>query len=244
MIVEGGRTISLYLVGLNLKAFSRLTGLKVILRPITSCKKITGFTVLLMLAYLTVWPQNCDVDFPGSSNLTFSGACGGSTTSDLTLGNNQSLGNNDVFTFDAPTTINISGDLEVFSDGDGNIIIPAGVTVIVDGDIDLNAKNGGCESGSSCTLMFQVNGYLLINGALVNNLVTLFWTGTGTVEVKGSFENGSNGCMVCGLQCPYFPAGAECRDSGAGCGTDFCATVYGNPCFSDNIDPIISNCPR
>ena len=174
--------------------------------------------------------QTCDVDFPGSSSLDFSTECGGSSIDDLTLGKDTFMGDNDDFTFDSPATININGNFQVNAEGDGKIIIPAGVTVNVSGNFQLDAQNSGCESGSSCTFEFVVNGTLNVNSNLQNNLVTLIWSGTGTVDVDDSFEITSNGCMECGSTCPAFPAGSGgCSDDGDGCSIDFCVDGnYGN----------------
>ena len=185
--------------------------------------------LILCIASCALNAQNCEVDFPGSSTLTFSGECGGSTVDDLTLGKNTFIGDNDEFTFDSPATININGNFQVNAQGDGKIVIPAGVTVNVSGNFQLDAQNSGCESGNACTFEFVVEGTLNVNSNLQNNLVTLIWSGTGTVDVDDNFEISSNGCMECGSTCPAFPAGNSCTDDGDGCAIDFCVDGnYGN----------------
>ncbi|TDI69472.1 MAG: HYR domain-containing protein [Bacteroidetes bacterium] len=248
MIIEGGRIK--YAWGLQLLAivFGWLTGpIRVILLPKGELRSVR-FTILFAMVLVVCVPvlsQDCDVDFPGTSTLNFSATCGGSPIDNLTLGKNISLGDNDTFTFDAPAAINILGSLDVDAQGDGRIIIPAGVTVIIDGNMRLDPNTGGCESGNPCTFTIEVNGYLQILGDFRSNLVTLVWEGSGTVEVKDKFENSSNACMTCSVNCPSFPIGAGgCDDKGSGCTEDFCVSHYGSTnCGSDNIDPTITNCP-
>ena len=173
----------------------------------------------------------------------YSNACGGSTNN-LTLGKSIFMDDSDIFTFDAPSLINIQGNLDVFAQGDGTIIIPAGVMVIVDGNMKLDAKNGGCQENNGCTFTIVVNGTLQVNGSLQNNLVQLVWEGVGIVHVADKLENSSNGCMYCGLTCPRFPDGpGGCIDSGVVCSANFCANIYGVDCPIDIIDPVIDECP-
>jgi len=248
MIIEGGRIK--YAWGLQLLAivFGWLTSsIREILLPKGELGSVR-FTILFTLVLVVCFPvlsQDCDVDFPGTSTLNFSATCGGSSIDNLTLGKNISLGDNDTFTFDAPAAINILGSLDVDAQGDGRIIIPAGVTVIIDGNMRLDPQTGGCESGNPCTFTIEVNGILQILGDFRSNLVTLVWEGSGTVEVKDKFENSSNACMTCSVNCPSFPIGAGgCDDKGSGCTENFCVSHYGSTnCGSDNIDPTITNCP-
>jgi gliding motility-associated-like protein len=154
------------------------------------------------------------------------------------------MGDNDIFTFDSPSLINVQGNFTVSAEGDGKIVIPAGVTVIIDGNVQLDAKNGGCDKDFPCTFTIVVNGSLQVNGSLKNNLVNLIWEGSGTVPVTDRLENSSNGCMSCGVTCPQFPDGpGGCVDSGNGCSVDFCSTIYGTDCQIDSIDPVIVGCP-
>src|SRR3989337_1196122 len=90
--------------------------------------------MVLMCRILPVIGQNCDVDFPGTAIRYFSTSCGGSSSSNLELGKNIVMGDGDSFTFDVPT-INISGNLKINAQGSGKIIIPGGVTVNVDGNV-------------------------------------------------------------------------------------------------------------
>ena len=85
------------------------------------------------------WAKNCDVDFPGISNLSINSECGGSIDN-LNLGKDIYMGDGDVFTFDSPGTISISGSLGIFAQGDGTIVIPVGVTVNVSGNMQLDPQ--------------------------------------------------------------------------------------------------------
>ena len=132
----------------------------------------------------------------------------------------------------------------VSAQGDGRILIPAGVTVIIDGNVQLDAKNGGCQESNGCIFTIVVNGTLQVTGNLRNSLFELVWEGTGIVHVAEELENANNGCMNCGITCPQFPAGpGGCIDSGTACVTNFCTDIYGTDCSVDIIDPVISDCP-
>ncbi len=209
--------------------------------------RTTLFLFFTVGAMLTVYGQNCEVDFIGSSSQNYSGACAAATIDRLELGNTDYIGDNDVFTFDSPANITITEDLMINAEGNGKIIIPAGVTVNVGRHIKFIPRDGGCENGNACTFEIIVNGTL--NGAvdLENSLETLVWSGTGTVSITNHFENMTSGCMKCSDgSCPAFPTGVGCQDNGNNCGgADFCADSYGNstPTQNDVTPPVISNCP-
>jgi gliding motility-associated-like protein len=153
------------------------------------------------------------------------------------------MSNGDVFTFDVPV-VNISGNLHVDASGSGKIVIPSGVTVNVDGNVDLHPKNSECTASNPCIFEIEVNGTIIISGNLQNDLVTLVWSGSGTVIADDDFKNSSNGCMQCGAGgCPDFQVGSsDCSDDGSGCaGGDFCEFI--SVCNSDAVDPVISGCP-
>jgi len=172
------------------------------------------------------------VNFPGTSTLLFSTSCGGSSVSNLTLGQSPNFDDNDTFTFDSPATITVTGGFLVNARGSGKIIIPFGVTVNVSGGFQLNPQSAGCESGNPCVFEIEVEGTLNVSGGLQNNLVMLVWSGLGTVDVDGAFENSTSGCMECSIpSCPAFPVGGGgCIDVGVGCSIDFCVDGnYGNP---------------
>jgi len=244
MIVEGGRLNCHWGFQCSQVIFSWLVAVRDILYP-KSERRLINLVFLFFTLVLALNPaeaQNCDVDFPGTSSQTYSVACGG-ISNGLNLGKNIYFDDFDNFTFDAPAIINVQGNLTVTAQGNGTIIIPAGVTVIVDGNMQLNDQNGGCEGGNPCTFTVVVNGYLQITGSFQNSLNSLVWEGTGTVEVQEKLENSSDGCMTCGLlSCPSFPAGSGgCQDNG--CILDFCLLNYGVICLSDLEKPIILNCP-
>jgi HYR domain len=186
--------------------------------------------------------QDCDVDFPGIVLRNFSTTCGGPSASNLTLGKNTYMGTGDVFIFNLPV-VNISGNISVNAQGSGKIVIPAGVTLNVAGNFQLDSKNSGCTSANPCIFEIEVNGTANFSGNFQNNLVTVIWSGTGTVVVDDSFENSSNGCMDCGiLGCPDLQFNSGCNDNGSGCfGGDFCDEV--NACASDITPPAITGCP-
>ena len=197
-----------------------------------------------MYCILPVLAQNCEIDFPGTASRTFSGSCGGSTVSNLELGKNINMGDGDIFTFNVPT-VNITGNLHVDADGDGKIIIPAGVTVNLSGNFQLHSKNGQCTSANPCVFEIVVNGYANFTDDVDNDIFTLIWSGTGTVVVGDKFKNSSNACMDCGVGgCPTIQINpSDCTDDGSGCSNgDFCATIQ-NPCLSDVTDPVITGCP-
>lgn len=188
--------------------------------------------------------QNCDVDFPGSSQLNYSTECGGGSVNNLTIGKSIAISTGDQFTFDSPAVINIQGNLGVNASGNGRLVIPAGVSVFVDGHMRFDPNNGGCEGDNPCTFTVVVNGHLRVLGGLKNNLTTLVWEGLGTVESVGKLENSSNACMSCGITCPDFPVSSEgCTDNGSRCLFNFCDANYGNACSQDITKPRIENCP-
>ncbi len=199
--------------------------------------------VLISLAYpiLPAMGQNCDVDFPGTAIRNFSSSCGPSS-SNLTLGKNTYFGNGDIFTFDLPVN-NVGGNIHLNAQGSGKIIIPAGVTVNVDGNFHLDPQSSGCSSANPCVFEIEVNGTFNISNNFHNNLMTLVWSGSGTVVVDADFKNSSNGCMVCGAGgCPNFQFNpADCEDDGACPGGDFCTLI--NSCSSDVTLPVITGCP-
>jgi len=198
--------------------------------------------IFLISPILPVLGQNCQLDFPGTSTLIFSGACGSPTVGNLELGDNINMGDGDTFTFDLPV-VNIIGNLHIDVDGSGKIIIPAGVTVNVGDNVQLHNKNGECTSANPCMFEIVVNGTANFTDDLENDLVTLVWSGTGTVIVGDKLRNSNQGCMNCGTGgCPNIQANpSDCRDDGSGCaGGDFCTKI--NLCASDVIPPVIS-CP-
>ena len=246
MIVEGGRLKSNWGLQLGLIMFAWLAAtIEEIFcpkgKPQTNHRLVT--VALIMAIGTNTMSQNCDVDFPGVSNQSYSIACGGITNS-LNLGKDIFFDDNDIFTFDAPSLINIQGNLTVSAQGNGVIVIPAGVTVIVGGNVQLAAKNGGCDDINPCTFTIVVNGSLQVTGSLQNNLVNLIWEGTGVVAVTDRLENTGNGCMNCGSTCPQFPASpGGCVDSGDACSINFCSNIYGIDCQLDSFDPVIEGCP-
>ena len=133
-----------------------------------------------MLAALNVMAQNCDVDFPGTATRTFSGSCGGPTVNNLELGISFNLSDGDTFTFDIPV-VNITGNLHIDVDGNGKIIIPAGVTLNVGGNVQIHNKNSNCTPTNPCVFEIVVNGNANFNKDLDNDVFTLVWSGTGTV---------------------------------------------------------------
>jgi len=199
--------------------------------------------IFLMFSMLTVSGQNCQVDFPGTSNRTFSGACGGPTVASLELGDNINLSDGDTFTFDLPV-VNIFGNLHIDADGNGKIIIPAGVTVNVGGDVQFHNKNSECTSANPCVFEIVVNGTANFTDNVDNDLFTLVWSGTGTVVVGDKFRNSNQGCMDCGSSgCPNIQVDpSDCQDNGSSCaGGNFCTQI--NACSSDVTAPVITNCP-
>ena len=201
--------------------------------------------IVLALGITNGFSQNCDVDFPGTAVRNFSATCGGSSVANLTLGKDINIGDGDVFTFNAPSVINVFGNFMVDAQGSGKIIIPAGVTVNVYGNLKLDPKNSGCRSSNPCTFEIEVQGTLNLLDDLDNSLINLIWSGVGEVNVVDDFKNSSNGCMACDATvCPAFDVKPwNCDDDGVGCpDSDFCATIL-NTCTNDNIDPVIINCP-
>lgn len=201
------------------------------------------FTILgCIFTTLNVKAQNCDVDFPGTAARTFSGSCGGPTVNNLELGINFNLGDGDTFTFDLPV-VNITGNLHIDVDGNGKIIIPAGVTVNVGGNVQLHNKNGQCTPSNPCTFEIVVNGIANFDKDLDNDLFTLIWSGTGTVTIDEKLKNKNDACMDCGpMGCPNIDVNpSDCRDDGTCSGGNFCTQI--NACSSDNIPPVITNCP-
>lgn len=203
---------------------------------------VFGCAALLQFVTSTVLAQNCDVDFPGTTTATFSAACG--VSSNLTLGKSTYMGNGDTFTFNAPSTININGNMTVNAQGSGKIIIPAGVTVNISGNFNLNQRNGGCSQSSPCAFEIVVNGTLRVSNNFQNSLQNLSWSGTGDVIVDHRFANDPTGCMKCGATgCPSFSVDTDdCNDQGQNCsGSDFCTAL--SQCSPDVLSPEILGCP-
>ena len=150
----------------------------------------------------------------------------------------------DTFTFNSPSVINITGNLHVDAEGSGKIIIPAGVTVNVDGNFQLHSKDGGCTFANPCVFEIVVNGTANFDDNVDSEIFTLVWSGTGTVTVDDHLNNSSSGCMGCGAGgCPNIQVDPwDCDDNGSGCsGGDFCEQIN-NPCSSDATLPIIAGC--
>ena len=208
-------------------------------RRYTICLIVLGslFTAFNVIA------QNCNVDFPGTAARTFSGSCGGPTVNNLELGITFNLSDGDTFTFDIPV-VNITGNLHIDVDGNGKIIIPAGVTVNVGGNVQIHNKNSKCTPTNPCVFEIVVNGNANFGKDFDNDAYTLVWSGTGTVTVDDKFRNSNDACMQCGTGgCPNIEVNpSDCRDDGTACsGGDFCTQI--NSCSSDTIKPTIANCP-
>jgi large repetitive protein len=153
------------------------------------------------------------------------------------------MANGDVFIFDSPI-ININGNVTVNANGSGKIIIPWGVSVVIDGNFRLDAKRPGCSQANTCAFEIEVNGSIHFAQNFQNTLSGVIWSGTGTVAVDNHFDNLTNGCMSCdGIACPDFQvSSANCKDRGANCsGNDFCTII--TPCSSDTVPPVITGCP-
>jgi gliding motility-associated-like protein len=199
--------------------------------------------ILFTFPFLPAIGQNCDVDFPGTAVRNFSLACGGVSSSNLRLGKNVYMGDGDIFIFDLPI-ININGNLSVNAQGSGKIVIPLGVTVNVSGNFHLDAQNSGCSAANPCIFEIEVNGQINFSHNFHSNIVTLVWSGTGSVVIDDHFKNLSSGCMNCGPDgCPDFEVNSsDCMDEASGCsGGNFC--TYITECSSDQDKPIITNCP-
>lgn len=210
------------------------------------CATFSVITLLLFVIFsLSVLPslaQNCNVDFPGTSNAKFSTACGGSSTGDLELGKNVNLSDGDVFTFDIPI-VTVTGKLHVDVEGNGKLVIPAGVTLNVEGGFDLHTKNAGCKPEAPCTFVIEVNGNATFSKDFQNDLFKIVWSGTGTVTFEDKIKNSKDACMSCGPGgCPRFEGNpAKCKDDGTCSDGDFCSKIA--MCASDATPPVISGCP-
>lgn len=207
------------------------------------CRTTIFILFILSASHLPGICQNCDVDFPGTASRNFSSACGGPSSLNLTLGKNSYLGNGDIFTFDIPY-IHITGNVNVNAQGSGKIVIPADVTVDVDGNFQLDSKNSGCSSSNPCMFEIEVNGTLNLAHNFQNNIINVMWSGSGTVVVDDQFKNSSNGCMSCHTAgCPNFQGNSsDCSDNGSSCsGGNFCKNI--NACLTDLISPVITGCP-
>ena len=198
--------------------------------------------IVSILGTLNAVAQNCDVDFPGIAIRTFSGACGGPTVNNLELGINFNISDGDTFTFDLPV-VNITGNLHIDVDGSGKIIIPAGVTVNVGGNVQLHNKNSQCTPSNPCVFEIVVNGTANFNKDVDNDIYTVVWSGTGTVTVDEKFKNKNNACMDCGATgCPNIVVDpSDCKDDGICSGGNFCTRI--NACSTDAIEPVFANCP-
>ncbi|MEP2668449.1 MAG: T9SS type A sorting domain-containing protein [Cyclobacteriaceae bacterium] len=161
--------------------------------------------VILLLNTVTSFGQSCTTTFPGGTvnwtALPWSCSGGGTAptttgttyTEDLSVGTPSQLGNGDVLNIDISFTLN--GNLTMFSNGSNpTITIPAGVTVIINGnltDIDNN-------------LIFNVNGTLIITGTLKAKNNTVF-SGTGSIS-GGALDLGNS--PSCAGACPGLSFGS------------------------------------
>lgn len=205
-----------------------------------------GICLALLLQYpmLPAWAQTCDVDFPGTGTTHYSAACGRPSSLNLRLGKNIAMADGDVFVFDSPATITIIENFLVDAEGSGKIIVPSGVTVVINGNFQLDRRNSECSHANPCAFEIEVNGSIHFSQNLQNNLVNLIWSGAGSVVVDHQFENSSNACMSCNAGgCPSFKVSStRCADKGSNCsGQDFCAKI--DLCSTDSIPPVITECP-
>ncbi|HEX6226331.1 MAG TPA: HYR domain-containing protein [Chryseolinea sp.] len=152
------------------------------------------------------------------------------------------MSDGDTFTFDTPI-VNISGNLHIDIDGNGRIIIPAGVTVNVGGDVLIHNKNGQCTAANPCVFEIVVNGTANFTDDVENDAFTWVWSGAGTVVVGDKFRNTNQGCMDCGPGgCPNIQVDpSDCRDDGSDCAGNFCTQIIS--CNSDTTPPVITACP-
>lgn len=172
---------------------------------------------------------NCKVEFPGTATLNYGAACGAANLNgNLLLGEITPMGDGDSFTFDAPANIFIDGNFNVFFEGNGTLIIPAGVTVTLDGNFNLYQAGNACKSPDICSIEVIVAGTLNVSGNFNNEANGITFSGLGTVDVEGNFNNSHTGCLSCGLSCPVFSGDpADCNNDGDDCGAgDFCADAY------------------
>lgn len=201
-------------------------------------------TLLLQCLIPLALAQTCDVGFPGTGTIHYSAACGRPSSLNLRLGKNIGMADGDVFVFDSPAMITISENFLVDAEGSGKIIVPSGVTVVINGNFQVDRRNSGCSHANPCAFEIEVNGTIHVSQNLQNNLVNLIWSGTGSVVVDHHFENASKACMTCNAGgCPGFQiSSSDCTDKGSDCsGQDFCARIA--PCSADQIPPVITNCP-
>ena len=94
--------------------------------------------ILVWCLYYSMVSNACTVDFGGTANLDYSDECGGATQSELKF-ESDPIGDNDSFTFDSPSNITITGDWQIKASGGGTVIIPAGVTVTVEGNFQIES---------------------------------------------------------------------------------------------------------
>ncbi|UII21140.1 gliding motility-associated C-terminal domain-containing protein [Fulvivirga ligni] len=201
-------------------------------------------SVLLFLLIFSVYKangQNCSISFTGNGVFNYSSYCG-NNVDNLNLGQPVPMGSGDTLIFDSPSVIYIGNNLNLDAYGDAVIIIPEGVTVIVDDNFNLDPAFGQCDNGDPCDFNFVVEGTLRVDNNLNNKLNLLIWSGHGTVEVDDNMVN--DRCMTCGDSCPAFPAGDRCNDNG-NCG-GFCDGQYGNDspigCPTVNAGSDINTC--
>lgn len=183
--------------------------------------KIFPIIVLLICFQNISYAQPCTVAFPEKGSdadiHTFGDKCGGSNYTSVTI---TSLRKDDVFTFDSPNNITISGNLEFnFGATGADVIIPNGVNIIVGGNLNF--------TGVSAAKLFQVNGSLTVGGS-VNMTNNTAITGTGNVTIGGILTPSNN--TDCGGSCPTFSA-PTCIENNV----DFCANHVGIGVLSVNF---------
>lgn len=173
-----------------------------------------GSFVTLSLTTIA-YGQSCTTTFPGGTvNWTaLPWSCGGGGTApitggstyteDLTVGTPSQLGNGDVLNMNISFTLN--GNLTVFSNGSNpTITIPAGVTVIINGNLTDNDNN----------VVFNVLGTLIVTGTLKAKNNTVF-SGTGSIS-GGTLDLGNS--PSCSGSCP----GLTFNNCSVGGGSTFC----------------------
>lgn len=187
------------------------------------CKKLAflflGF-VFVSAFFNDLTAQSCTSTYPGGATnwtaLSWSCSGGGSApssngatyTEDLTVG---TIGNGDNLTINISFTLN--GNLTVNSSGSNpTITIPAGVVVVINGDLTDNDNN----------VVFVVNGTLLVSGTLKAKNNTSF-SGSGTIS-GGTLDLGNG--PSCSGSCPGLTFG-NCTAGGGFCGSNVTtASVY------------------
>lgn len=166
--------------------------------------------ILISASYISSFGQSCDASVSGLANWSaLSWGCSGGGTAPVVDGNTyveditvNGLGTGDILTMDV--SITIDGDLNINASGsDPAFTIPAGVTLIITGDLNSDNNN----------VLYTINGTLQVDGTFTVKNGNQF-AGNGTLKGGSLVVKNSN---TCAGTCPTITFSSCCEDGGTNC---------------------------